>query len=326
MKQKSRKFQTGEFFKKNSIFIETANEEDVYLGYISGLAATNHKDLYKDIITDEALVKGAKQLGGATTFKDHNYNVGSAVGKVLSSEFVLDGEMSGIKIKVGISKVETDLWTKIQEGIVNAFSIGGIFTDVDYDEKSDTYYIKDFDLLEVSVVGLPANKEATFGSLAADFVKSHQDLREEAKEKLEKEKIKEDIVMADEPEYVNGLKALADQLDKIDASSKNRDEAMNQITEHLKKMNDVYAPILKEHVDKVELAERKTAMIAKEKEKFENMSYDDKLVYEMRKIIETTLDPTVDEVLLMGDFDFTWPIHYRDYDELRKEKARLKVR
>ena len=29
MKQKSRKFQTGEFFKKNSIFIETANEEDL---------------------------------------------------------------------------------------------------------------------------------------------------------------------------------------------------------------------------------------------------------------------------------------------------------
>ena len=110
-------------FTKSTKIYEAPAKDISYLGYIEGFAATSHLDRYGEIISDQALVNGAMDLlKHPTVFADHNYAISKAVGRVLESEFYKDDDFSGIKVKLGISKVETDLWTKI-------FFFFGIYPD-----------------------------------------------------------------------------------------------------------------------------------------------------------------------------------------------------
>lgn len=127
---------------------------------LEGFASTDNLDLQGDIISPDAIKNSQSDLIASSTVL-YNHDINCPIGRVLDSKFV-DGDK--LWIKVLISKTEPDKWVKIQEGVLNKFSIRGNILKA---EQKWSEQIKDYvrvvtkmELLEVSVVTLPANIEA----------------------------------------------------------------------------------------------------------------------------------------------------------------------
>lgn len=126
---------------------------------IEGFANTVTKDRAGDIIPKEAW-----QAFGALenflknpiilAFHDHS----KPIGKMLSHE-VTD---LGLKIKAKISKGAGNVHELIKDGTLSAFSVGFVIKDARFDDKTDTYFITEVELHEVSVVSVPCNQDSVF--------------------------------------------------------------------------------------------------------------------------------------------------------------------
>lgn len=131
---------------------------------IAGYASTNAMDRSADRILSTAWTKG-----GLNNFKSNpillfNHNYDKPIGKVVEIE--TDGR--GLKIKGVISKSAGDVYNLVKEGVLSTFSVGFLIKDADYDKSVDGLVVKDAELLEVSVVSVPCNQDATF-SVAKSF-------------------------------------------------------------------------------------------------------------------------------------------------------------
>jgi HK97 family phage prohead protease len=133
---------------------------------IEGYASTNAVDRSSDVILASAWTKS----NGLNNFKanpillfNHDYNM--PVGKVI--EMTTDSK--GLLIKGIISKnAAGNVYNLVKEGVLTTFSVGFMIRDADYDKSKDGLIIKDAELLEISVVSVPCNQDATF-SVAKSF-------------------------------------------------------------------------------------------------------------------------------------------------------------
>ena len=140
-----------------------AFEEDDTL-HITGMASTNGTDRVGDIIETEAWTKGGldNYLNNPVILFNHDYN--QPIGRAVK----LGTNDNGLQLKAKIAKSAGHVGELIKEGVLGAFSVGFRVKDADYMVETDGYKIKDAELLEVSVVTVPANQAATF-SLAKSF-------------------------------------------------------------------------------------------------------------------------------------------------------------
>lgn len=142
-----------------------AAEDDSGRVYISGYASTIAKDRAGDIISPDAWSKGgtANYLKNPILLFNHNYN--KPVGKV--EAFRADG--GGLYIeKAYISGGADEISKLVQDEVLNAFSVSFMLKDADYISETDTFLIKDLELMEISVVSVPCNQDAIF-SVAKSF-------------------------------------------------------------------------------------------------------------------------------------------------------------
>lgn len=142
-----------------------ALEEDDGNLLIKGHASTNDKDRMGDIIETSAWTKSgalANYLKNPIILAFHDMT--RPIGKAESHEVTEDG----LNITAKISKAAGNIVDLIKEGILSAFSVGFQIKEADYDEKSGIFFIKDLELLEISVVSIPANQNALF-SLEKNF-------------------------------------------------------------------------------------------------------------------------------------------------------------
>lgn len=130
--------------------------------FVVGFASTPGLDRHGEIISEEALKKAASNLlkkPNNVLFLNHNYD--RPIGVIQESAYV----SGGLMIKAKISNTEPVLREQISEGLWNAFSIGGIVKEAEeIKNKEDDligYKITEIELVEVSLVGVPANPEAT---------------------------------------------------------------------------------------------------------------------------------------------------------------------
>lgn len=126
---------------------------------IEGYAATEDYDLHGDVISEEAIKNSENDLLENSTVL-YNHDDEQPIGKVLESKFT----RQGLKIKVLISKTVPEIWRKIQEGVLNKFSITARILKaekefVDIIGKIANV-IKKMYLIEVSLVAVPANPKA----------------------------------------------------------------------------------------------------------------------------------------------------------------------
>lgn len=127
--------------------------------HIAGWANTSDKDRVGEIVLPEAF---EKSLG---TYKENpvllfQHNWDSVIGSVVESEITERGLW--VKAKISNAKDVDDIRTKIREGVFRTFSIGYNEVDSTFDEKSKTKIVKELELLEISVVTIPANAQAKF--------------------------------------------------------------------------------------------------------------------------------------------------------------------
>jgi hypothetical protein len=138
---------------------------------VSGFATLDNLDKQNDIVTPEASLNAFKKFRG--NIREMHQPI--AVGKMVSfkEDKYFDPETkkmySGIYVSTYISKGAQDTWEKVLDGTLSGFSIGGKMNKWDdgYDEKMDSKVriIKDYDLVELSLVDTPANQFANILSV-----------------------------------------------------------------------------------------------------------------------------------------------------------------
>ena len=138
---------------------------------VSGFASLDNVDKQDDIVTSEASMDAFAKFRGNI----REMHQPSAVGKMVSfkEDKYFDPESKkfykGVFVSAYISKGANDAWEKVLDGTYTGFSIGGRMNKWDdaYDEKSDKTIrvIKEYDLVELSLVDSPANQFANIVSV-----------------------------------------------------------------------------------------------------------------------------------------------------------------
>ena len=138
---------------------------------VSGFASLDNLDKQMDIVTAEASMNAFAKFRGNI----REMHQPSAVGKMVNfkEDKYFDPETKkfykGVYVSAYISKGAQDAWEKVLDGTYTGFSIGGRMNKWDdaYDEKSDSQIriIKEYDLVELSLVDSPANQFANIVSV-----------------------------------------------------------------------------------------------------------------------------------------------------------------
>ena len=138
---------------------------------VSGFATLDNVDKQNDIVTTDASLEAFSSFRGNI----REMHQPSAVGKMVSfkEDKYFDPETkkfySGVYVSAYISKGAQDTWEKVLDGTYTGFSIGGKMLKWDdaYDEKNDMQVrvIKQYDLVELSLVDSPANQFANILSI-----------------------------------------------------------------------------------------------------------------------------------------------------------------
>jgi HK97 family phage prohead protease/HK97 family phage major capsid protein len=171
---------------------KAVGEDEDFL--ITGHASTNDEDRMGDVIVSDAW----HEPGALTNYLKNPvvlafHDTSRPIGKTVSHEV----DDKGLKITAKISKIANDMIELIKDGILSAFSIGFVIKEADFDPKSGVFFIKALELLEVSIVSVPANQSALF-SVEKNFSNPEeykefrkQFIKSESKETLNMDKTKE---------------------------------------------------------------------------------------------------------------------------------------
>lgn len=133
---------------------------------VSGFASLDNLDKQGDIVTSEASMKAFAGFRGNIREMHQPLAVGKMVNFKEDRYFDPTSKKfyNGVFVSAYVSKGAQDTWEKVLDGTLTGFSIGGKMNTWDdgYDEKSDTTIriIKDYDLVELSLVDSPANQFA----------------------------------------------------------------------------------------------------------------------------------------------------------------------
>jgi hypothetical protein len=138
---------------------------------VSGFATLDNIDKQADIVTTEASLSAFKKFRGNIREMHQPISVGKMVS--FKEDKYFDPETkkfySGVYVSAYISKGAQDTWEKVLDGTLSGFSIGGRMNKWDdaIDTKSDKAIriIKDYDLVELSLVDNPANQFANILSV-----------------------------------------------------------------------------------------------------------------------------------------------------------------
>jgi hypothetical protein len=131
---------------------------------VSGFATLDNIDQTGDVVTSESSLKAFENFRGNIR-EMHGSN---AVGKMVSfkPETFYDPKSkefyNGVYVDAYISKGAQDTWEKVLDGTLSGFSIGGKILESDNEvNKSNgktVRFIKNYELIELSIVDSPANE------------------------------------------------------------------------------------------------------------------------------------------------------------------------
>ena len=256
---------------------------------VSGFASLDNVDKQDDIVTAEASMEAFAKFRG--NIREMHQPV--AVGKMVSfkEDKYFDPETkkfyNGVFVSAYVSKGAQDTWEKVLDGTLTGFSIGGRMNKWDdaYDEKSDKSIrvIKEYDLVELSLVDSPANQFANIVSVekvdGMDIIKGDETVLEnvfwdqetglvmvsenesEVSPTTGEQMTNIGFVEKTDSEKLNMIKFLVDSAKGINTSKMNKEEnlmakATKKTTEEIVEKTDVVAEVVEttEVVEAVEVA------------------------------------------------------------------------
>jgi HK97 family phage prohead protease/HK97 family phage major capsid protein len=139
----------------SSAFTTKAAEGEDAL-YIEGYASTVDIDRQGDVVPSSVWEKGLQNYlknPVILAYHDHNKPIGRMTGHKVDSK--------GLWIKARISAA-AEIYKLIKDDIITAFSIGFRVIDAEYNSVAEAFLIKDLELVEISVVSVPANQNTLF--------------------------------------------------------------------------------------------------------------------------------------------------------------------
>lgn len=213
----------------------TKTIDGVEVKFIGGTASSTAEDLYGSVIGKAAqavmleklrslAAQMSEQNSGLTAFLNHSYKIPEdTLGAFVAASLTTRADETGreyIDLDIECRVTDTnpravDAWLQVKDGIRHGWSIGAIFLDADYlsdDPQSEDYWtllVTDINLLEISLVGIPANQRA--------WCKSADDLKAKAMAVKSAERIIRDATvktMAAEPDGL-GIKVERDVVDVV---------------------------------------------------------------------------------------------------------------
>ena len=208
---------------------------DIEKRIVSGFASLDNVDKQYDIVTTEASLSAFAKFRGNI----REMHQPSAVGKMISfkEEKYFDPESKkfykGIYVSTYISKGASDAWEKVLDGTYTGFSIGGRMNKWDdaYNEELDKpiRVIKDYDLVELSLVDSPANQFASIMSVekvdGVDTIKG--DIANTVVENVFYDEETGIVLTSDEETYVSPVSG--NEMKNIGFVEKNDSEKANMI-------------------------------------------------------------------------------------------------
>lgn len=245
--------------------------------WLRGYAGTVGRDRVKDNISIEAWESAKDDLlqdGAKTVFFNHDTDRPIGVVKKTTVDKV------GLLVDVLISKAKDvdDIWTKVKEGILNALSIRlrPKKVEVIKDEESGRiieYIIKEMQLFEVSVVGLPANQNATVNEvIGKSFKKAISKKNKNRSKKKMKKKSKKADRRATITEAVEEILADNEDVKSLKEQSESNSKALNQVTENLKNLTNAVNALANQSMSDEEKQKQKEK---EEQEKLKELEKED---------------------------------------------------
>ena len=154
----------------------------------SGFASLDNIDKQDDIVTAEASMDAFAKFRGNIREMHQPLAVGKMVSFKADKYFDPESKKfyNGVFVSAYVSKGAQDTWEKVLDGTLTGFSIGGRMNkwDEGFDEKSDKAIriIKQYDLVELSLVDSPANQFANIVSVekvdGVDVIKGDETILE----------------------------------------------------------------------------------------------------------------------------------------------------
>ncbi|TXG76779.1 hypothetical protein E6Q11_04055 [Candidatus Dojkabacteria bacterium] len=126
---------------------------------VTGIATSEALDSQGDIVDYEASKKAFADWIGIGNIREMHEPI--AIGKAIDVSFDDSNKQVLVSAKISESKDGENAWTKVKEGVLSAFSIGGKIFEVAKDKAVEgANRIVDYSLTELSLVDNPANPEA----------------------------------------------------------------------------------------------------------------------------------------------------------------------
>jgi HK97 family phage prohead protease len=141
---------------KYDFLIETKEASEDYVT-ISGYASTSDLDRHGDIVEASQWTQETLKNFKANPVLLFNHNYDNVIGGVTT----LEVDSKGLKVTAQVDKT-WDKWSMVENGRLKTFSIGFQVADYDYDPVHESWSVTVKDLLEVSIVTVPANPSAVF--------------------------------------------------------------------------------------------------------------------------------------------------------------------
>jgi hypothetical protein len=161
---------------------------DIERRVVSGFASLDNIDKQDDIVTAEASMDAFAKFRGNIREMHQPLAVGKMVSFKADKYFDPESKKfyNGVFVSAYVSKGAQDTWEKVLDGTLTGFSIGGRMNKWDdgFDEKSDKAIriIKQYDLIELSLVDSPANQFANIVSVekvdGVDIIKGDETVLE----------------------------------------------------------------------------------------------------------------------------------------------------
>jgi HK97 family phage prohead protease len=180
-------------------------------GELVGIASTEHTDRHGEVIKQEGWdLKNFKK--NPVLMLSHNYQE-LPIGKVTNIK-VENKKLTFKAVFSEATQTAKEAYQLVQEGILKAFSVG--FIPRQWDEK-DQNTITEAELLEISLVSIPANPHATVVAKSLSTIKDNELAKDILKRWLIEEKIKnsasEVIEENDQENGEEGAEVAAKELD-----------------------------------------------------------------------------------------------------------------
>ena len=135
--------------------------------YIEGYASTVDIDRAGDVVPSSVWEKGmTNYLKNPIILSQHDHD--DPIGRMV--EHKLDS--NGLWIKARISAA-AEVFSLIKDGVLTAFSIGFRILDAEYNSAAEVFVVKELELIEISVVSVPANQNTIF-SLSKAFTDAEE--------------------------------------------------------------------------------------------------------------------------------------------------------